>query len=125
MFANIPPGIPFLVKTLPQLLFPPAVAFLLLHFSRAAGYELSTWMATMLYIFSFPVVFTISITYGAIDNRLAAARMGAVMIPEPPFMEDPSPGRILTVYRALKGSKQARYPGMYFYSLYEFCKLTI
>ncbi|KAE9399487.1 cytochrome P450 [Gymnopus androsaceus JB14] len=76
MLANIPPGIPFLVKRLPQLLFPPAVAFVLLHFARAAGYELSTWIATIFYIFSFPVVFTISLMYAAIDNRLAAARDG-------------------------------------------------
>lgn len=122
---NIPPGISFLIKRLPQLLSPPAVAFLLIYLYRnsyldnyglgsaRADHELSTLFIAIVYVLSFPAALTISVAYSAIANRIAAARMGAVMLPTPPFMDDPTPGGLLSLYRAIKGFKGG-YPGMYF-----------
>lgn len=104
MSANIPPGIPFLVKRLPQLFFPPALVFVLLnaYYFYFGGSALSTSLVSIFYILSFPATLTLSVWYTAIVNRVAAARLGAVMLPAPPFIDDPTPGGILSLYRAIK-----------------------
>lgn len=121
--ANIPPGITFLVKKLPQIIIPPAATTLVLYLyhnpqlyslaSLSAPSQLSTWVTTTIYILSFPTVLAISMAYSSIVNRVTAARMGAALLPKPPFMDDPTPGGLLSLQRAFKGSKSG-YIGMSF-----------
>lgn len=123
MSTDIPPGITYIVRKLPQIVFPPAATALILYLyhnpqlygltSPDAPPQLSTWVTTFIYILSFPTVLAISIMYSSIVNRITAARMGAVMLPAPPFMDDPTPGGLYSLYRAIQGVKSG-YIGMSF-----------
>ncbi|KIK53185.1 hypothetical protein GYMLUDRAFT_49511 [Collybiopsis luxurians FD-317 M1] len=112
MSANIPPGISYLVKSLPQLLLPPCVVSALLYFYRlyAVDNVLSARLVTTLYILSFPMALMISVVFSDISNRVAARRMNATMLPAPSFWEDPTPGSLVSLYRAMK-SFRGGYPG--------------
>jgi hypothetical protein len=118
-FDSIPPGILFLVKRLPQLLYPPGTTFILLYLYRnlvdSPGIALPlpqppTWLIVTMYILSFPTALILSNVHTAVSNRIAAARMGAVMLPTPPFMDDPTPGGLLSLWRGIKSFKNG-YPG--------------
>lgn len=110
MFSDVPPGISFLIKRLPQLILPPVVVFTTLSTYRSyVDHNVpSGWF---LYMLSYPLALSVGIAYTAILKRVVAARMGAALLPEPPFMEDPTPGGLLFLYGIMKESKDG-YIGM-------------
>ncbi|KAJ4467864.1 cytochrome P450 [Lentinula aciculospora] len=107
MFSNIPPGISFIIKSIPQLILPPIIAFATVLIDRSYVHTnvLSGWRVSLLCIVSYPLALTISVAYSAIVKRIVAARMGAVLLPEPPFLEDPTPGGLLFLYGMIKESR--------------------
>ncbi|KAF5358873.1 hypothetical protein D9757_012297 [Collybiopsis confluens] len=112
MSPRIPPGISFLVQNLPQFAVPPSVTYILLHIYHSVynADDLSKILIATIYALSFPLAFMLNIWYSAILNRIAARRMGAIMLPGPSFWEDPVPGSFLTLYRMTKNMASG-YPG--------------
>ncbi|KAJ3994481.1 cytochrome P450 [Lentinula boryana] len=108
MFTDLPPGIRFLIKRLPYLVLPPTSVFaaLSVYHSFISTNVSSGWRITLLYILSYPLALTVRLGYQAIIKRVLAARMGAVLLPEPPFMDDPTPGGLLFLYGIIQESKE-------------------
>ncbi|GAW05475.1 cytochrome p450 [Lentinula edodes] len=104
MFSNVPPGISFLIKRFPQLILPPIVVFTALSTYRSYV-DRNVPSGWLLYMLSYPLALSVGIAYSAILKRVVAARMGAALLPEPPFMEDPTPGGLLFLYGIMKESK--------------------
>ncbi|KAF8826282.1 hypothetical protein HHX47_DHR5000292 [Lentinula edodes] len=104
MFSNVPPGISFLIKRFPQLILPPIVVFTALSTYRFY-FDRNVPSGWLLYMLSYPLALSVGIAYSAILKRVVAARMGAALLPEPPFMEDPTPGGLLFLYGIMKESK--------------------
>ncbi|KAJ3919388.1 cytochrome P450 [Lentinula edodes] len=104
MFSNVPPGISFLIKRFPQLILPPIVVFTALSTYRSY-FDRNVPSGWLLYMLSYPLALSVGIAYSAILKRVVAARMGAALLPEPPFMEDPTPGGLLFLYGIMKESK--------------------
>ncbi|KAJ3827534.1 cytochrome P450 [Lentinula raphanica] len=109
MFSDVPPGIAFLVKRLPHLLLPPVTVFAGLSAYRSLvatnAQSDSGWRIILLYILSYPLALSAQVAYEAVVKRVFAARMNAVLLPEPPFMEDPTPGGLLFLYGIIKESQ--------------------
>lgn len=108
--VSIPPGLPFLFRSLAVLSVPPIVVYggsriLRNHFALT----FPTWLLILLSILSIPLVGAFKIWYKAHTIRQSAARLGATF---PPTWQGKLPGNIDLLQQLLTGFRNG-YPGMY------------
>jgi hypothetical protein len=106
---EVPPGIVYLSKKAPRLGVP-LIALYLFHLV-CRGYleiELPARVVALSYFLCLPTVFTFHVLYQKWSTARAAASLGAVL--PPTSGDDPTPGGILTLIRAVRNFK-AEYLG--------------
>jgi hypothetical protein len=99
--AKLPPGILYLIHSIPQLLIGPTSTYLLLKLYQTfySTSQFSTWVTIILLILSGPVIFAISLAWNDFKNYRAARAIGAVL---PPRILDYSPGNIYSIWKEIK-----------------------
>ncbi|KAK7044237.1 Protein kinase alk2 [Paramarasmius palmivorus] len=101
---EVPPGIVYLSKKVPRLGVP-LIALYLFHLVRRAylEIELPARVVALSYLLCLPAVFTFYVLYHKWSTARAAASLGAVL--PPTSGDDPTPGGILTLIRAVRNFK--------------------
>ena len=105
MALPLPPGPRYLLRKLPNLLFPLAV---ILVISYVSPLNIPVWLLPPVCIFSFPVNFILATKWQQYRNKRDANALGAQL---PPVVEHKLPGG-LDLMKELQRDKQARFPGM-------------
>ncbi|KAF8905815.1 cytochrome P450 [Gymnopilus junonius] len=115
---SLPPGIAYLIRSSPQLLPPPALAYALVRLA-SSYYDLVIpgWVLALAMFLSLPLALTISITWADFLVWQDARRMGAEL---PPTVKDSLPGGMSRVLQAAKTFKTG-YPGQLLSNLL-FCR---
>ncbi|THU81667.1 cytochrome P450 [Dendrothele bispora CBS 962.96] len=111
---NIPPGVLYLIKHTPHLLFPPVTVYVFLflghvYFPDSTVSLIGGWTEIFLHILSLPLALTLSVWYTDLVNAWNAWKLGAVMAKSPSLWEDPTPGGFLSILRMSKAMRSG-YP---------------
>ncbi|KAG2014257.1 cytochrome p450 [Coprinopsis cinerea AmutBmut pab1-1] len=101
----IPPGIAYLIKNLPALASPPALAYLLVRaLEHGLDIDIPHWCLALGIALSFPAALTAKVQWRRFADERAAARLGAVMPTEVQF-------RLPAGFDFLLASIKDLYPG--------------